>query len=128
MRTGDAPQAIASYKASIDSAPYQPYAYNAFKGLGVASLAVGRREDAIAYLRKSIELDLSGADDARLWLAAVLEMNDRHEEAAKALTEFMDRHPGLEVNDDYLQLLHAPAYADCRTQVLTALAGAGSRQ
>jgi tetratricopeptide (TPR) repeat protein len=125
LLSGDAEQAITSYRASIDAAPYLPYAYNAFKGLGVASLALGHREDAIMYLRKATELDIHGAENEQLWLAAVLEMGGRHAEALKLVEQFIGRHPGQQIDNGYLELLHAPAYADRREEVLAALASAG---
>jgi tetratricopeptide (TPR) repeat protein len=125
LESGDAAQAITSYQASIDAAPYIPYVYSSLKGLGVASLALGRRDDAMAYFRRSAGLDTWNADNALLWLAAVLEMERRHAEAAKLLQEFISRHPGLPIDDGYLELLRAPAYADCRREVLAALAAAG---
>jgi tetratricopeptide (TPR) repeat protein len=128
MRSGDAAQAIVSYRASIDAAPYQAYAFDSFKGLAAASLAPGRGEDAIVYLRKSVEADVLKDDNESLWLAAALEMNGRHAEAAASLKDFMDRHSTLEVNEDYFQLLSAPVYSDCREQVLAALIRAGYRQ
>jgi tetratricopeptide (TPR) repeat protein len=101
-----------------------PLAYDAFKGLGVASVALGRRADAIVAFRKAIDLDAGNEDDEQLWLAATLEMDGRDAEAAKTLAAFMTRHPGLHVDDAYLRLLSAPAYADCRKEVLKALASA----
>jgi DNA-binding SARP family transcriptional activator/tetratricopeptide (TPR) repeat protein len=127
LRSGDAVQAIASYRASIDASPYLPFRSNAFKGLGVASLALGRHDDAIAYLQKAVELDVSSVDDELLWLAAVLEIDARHDEAVKRLGQFMDRHSGLKFDERHLWLLHAPAYADCRQEVLAALASAGDK-
>jgi DNA-binding SARP family transcriptional activator/tetratricopeptide (TPR) repeat protein len=125
MRSGDAVQAIAWYRASIDASPYLPYRSNAYKGLGVASLALGRLDDAIEYLRKSAELDVSSIDDELLWLAAVLEMDARHDEAVKILKQFVDLHPQLRFDEMRLWLLRAPAYAGCRQEVLAALASAG---
>ncbi len=93
--------------------------------MGVAELALGRRDDAIAYLRKSAQLDTMSVDNEQVWLAAVLEMNDRHDEAAKVLAEFIASHPGLHIDGEHLQLLRAPVYNDCREQVLKALASAG---
>jgi hypothetical protein len=95
--------------------------------MGVAELALGHRDDAIAYLRKSAQLDTMSVDNERVWLAAVLEMDDHHDEATKVLTEFMAGHPGFRIDGDYLQLLRAPIYNDCRQQVLKALASAGYR-
>ena len=127
LESGDAAQAITSYRASIDAAPFLPYVSNAYKGLGVALLALDRDEDAIEILRKSMEADVANLDDERMWLAAVLEMSGRHTEAAKLFWEFKDRYPALDVNDDYLLLLRAPVYDDCRKQVLAALASAERR-
>jgi hypothetical protein len=39
----------------------------------------------------------------------------------------MDRHSGLKFDERHLWLLHAPAYADCRQEVLAALASAGDK-
>jgi DNA-binding SARP family transcriptional activator/TolB-like protein len=127
LESGDAVQAIGYYRASIDAAPLLRYVHISYKGMGVAELALGHRDDAIAYLRKSAQLDTMSADNERVWLAAVLQMDGRHDEAAKILTEFIAGHPGFRIDGDYLQLLRAPAYNDCREQVVEALASAGNR-
>jgi DNA-binding SARP family transcriptional activator/TolB-like protein/Tfp pilus assembly protein PilF len=128
LMLGDAPQAIVSFQASIDASPHLRYLFHALKGLGVAALAQGRRDDAIGYFRRSMDADVERLDDEELWLAAVLEMNGDHAQAVRRLTEYMDRHPGLRIDADYLRLLRAPAFADCRQQVLAALASAGYRR
>jgi TolB-like protein/Tfp pilus assembly protein PilF len=128
LRSGEAEKAIKFYQASFDSAPYERWTYNALKGLGVASLALGRRDDAIAYLRKSMQLDAWNMDGEGVWLAAILEMGDGHAEAARLVSEFMERHPGFRLDKHYLALLSAPAYADRRDQVLAVLARVEHRQ
>ena len=127
LESGDAAQAIGYYRASIDAAPLLRYVHISYKGMGVAELALGHRDDAIAYLRKSAQQDTMSADNERVWLAAVLEMDGRHDEATKVLAEFIASHPGFRIDGDYLQLLRAPVYNDCREQVLEALASAGYR-
>jgi DNA-binding SARP family transcriptional activator/TolB-like protein/Tfp pilus assembly protein PilF len=124
LESGDAAQAITWYQASIDAAPTLPNKHIALKGLGVASLALGRSDDAITYLRKSVEADLWHVGNARVWLAAALEMNGQDAEAAKLLGEFMSKHVGLQVDAGYLMLLNAPTYADRQKDVLAALASA----
>jgi tetratricopeptide (TPR) repeat protein len=128
LRSGEAENAIKFYQASIASEPDDRWAYNALKGLGVASLALGHRDDAIAYLRKSMQLDAWNTDSEGVWLAAVLEMGDGHAEATTLLNGFMERHPGFRLNRHYLALLSAPVYADRRDQVLAALARVEHRQ
>jgi DNA-binding SARP family transcriptional activator/TolB-like protein/Tfp pilus assembly protein PilF len=125
LQSGDAAQAITWYQASIDAAPSLPNRHVALKGLGVASLALGRGDDAIAYLRKSVEADLWNVGNARLWLAAALEIGGQRAEATKFLAAFMSNHAGLQIDGDYLMLLSAPAYADRQKEVLAALASAG---
>jgi tetratricopeptide (TPR) repeat protein len=127
LESGDAAQAIGYYRASIDAAPLLRYVHISYKGIGVAELALGNRDDAIAYLRKSAQLDTMSVDNERVWLAAVLQMDGRHDEATKVLAEFIASHPGLRIDGEYLQLLRAPVYNDCRGQVLEALASAGYR-
>jgi tetratricopeptide (TPR) repeat protein len=122
LESGDAAQAIMFYRAAVEAGPYQPLVANAFKGQGVASLALGRREDAIASFQKSLQFDAAHEDDEQLWFAAALEMDGKRVEAARMLDNFMSRHPGLRVDDNYLRLLCAPAYADRRKEVLAALA------
>jgi DNA-binding SARP family transcriptional activator/Tfp pilus assembly protein PilF/TolB-like protein len=124
LEAGDGQQATSNYRAAIEAGPYLPLVYNAFKGLGVASVALGRRADAIVDFRKAIDLDAGNEDDEQLWLAATLEMDGRHTEAAQTLSAFMIRHPDLRVDGGYLRLLSAPAYADRREEVLKALASA----
>ena len=124
LEAGDAEQAIASYRAALKAGPYLPLAHNAFKGLGVASVALGRRADAIVAFRKAIDLDVGNEDDEQLWLAATLEMDGRHLEATKTLAGFLARHPGLRIDGRYLRLLSAPVYAGRREEVLKALADA----
>jgi DNA-binding SARP family transcriptional activator/TolB-like protein/Tfp pilus assembly protein PilF len=127
LESGDAAQAIGYYRASIDAAPLLRYVHISYKGMGVAAFALGHRDDAIAYLRKSAQLDTMSVDNGRVWLAAVLEMDGRHDEAAKVLAEFIASHPGFRIDGEYLQLLRAPVYNGCRAQVLEALTSAGSR-
>ncbi len=127
LESGDAAQAISYYRASIDAGPLLRYVHISYKGMGVAELALGHRDDAIAYLRKSSELDTMSVDNERVWLAAALEMDGRHDEAAKVLAEFIAVQPALLIDGEYLQLLRAPVYNDCRGQVLEALANARSR-
>lgn len=124
LEAGDAPHAIVSYRAAINSGPYLPLVHNAFKGMGVAFLALGNFKEAIENLRKSAMLDASQEDDERLWLAAMLDIDGSREEAATMLADFTARHPGLNVGDGYLRLLCAPIYAARRTEVLAALADA----
>ncbi len=107
-----------------NSGPYLPLVHNAFKGMGVAFLALGNFKEAIENLRKSAMLDASQEDDERLWLAAMLDIDGSREEAATMLADFTARHPGLNVGDGYLRLLCAPIYAARRTEVLAALADA----
>jgi hypothetical protein len=57
----------------------------------------------------------------------VLEMAGRHDEATKVLAGFIASHPDFRIDGDYLQLLRAPVYSDCREQVLEALVSAGYR-
>jgi DNA-binding SARP family transcriptional activator/TolB-like protein/Tfp pilus assembly protein PilF len=128
LMLGDAAQAIVSFQESIDASPHLRLVFRALKGLGVAALVQGRRDDAIAYFRRSMDADAEGLDDEQLWLAAALEMNGDHAGAARQLTLFLDRRTGLRVDANYLRLLRAPAFADCREQVLAALAGAGYRR
>jgi tetratricopeptide (TPR) repeat protein len=129
LESGDAAQAIGYYRASIDAAPLLRYVHISYKGMGmgVAAFALGHHDDAIAYLRKSAELDSKSVDNERVWLAAVLEMDGRHDEATKVLAEFIASHPGLRIDGEYLQLLRAPVYSDRRRQALEALASAGYR-
>jgi hypothetical protein len=54
--------------------------------------------DAIVAFRKAIGLDVGSEDDAQLWLAATLEMDGQHVEAAKTLAAFLARYPGLRVD------------------------------
>jgi DNA-binding SARP family transcriptional activator/tetratricopeptide (TPR) repeat protein len=122
LQSGDAAQAIDYYKASIDAAPLLRYVHINYKGIGVAELALGHDDDAVAYLRKSAQLDTMSVDNERVWLAAALEMDDRHDEATKVLADFTASHPGFRIDGEYLQLLRAPAYSDCRDRVLKALA------
>jgi DNA-binding SARP family transcriptional activator/TolB-like protein/Tfp pilus assembly protein PilF len=128
LRTGEAARAIVYYQASIDAAPLVPYVHNALKGMGVASLALGRGDDAVAYLRKAEQADVMNADDEKLWLAAALEMNGGHDEASTVLARFVAAHPGIRINYGYLQMLRAPVYEDRRKQVLAALVNAGYRE
>ena len=128
LESGDAAQAIGYYRASIDAAPLLRYVHMSYKGMGVAALALGHRDDAITYLRKSAQLDTMSVDNERLWLAAALEMDGRHEEATKTLADFIASHPGLRIDGEHLQLLRAPVYNDCRGQVLEALSNAGYRR
>lgn len=125
LMLGDAPQAIASFQASIDASPHLRYVFRALKGLGVAALVQGRRDDAIGYFRRAMDADAEGLDDEQLWLGASLEMSGDHADAVSLLTQFKERRPGLRVDADYLRLLRSPAFADCREQVLVALASAG---
>jgi DNA-binding SARP family transcriptional activator/TolB-like protein/Tfp pilus assembly protein PilF len=125
LESGDAARAIGYYQASIDAAPLLRYVHISYKGIGVAELALGHRDDAIAFLRKSAQLDTMSVDNERVWLAAVLEMDGRHDEATKVLAAFIASHPGFRIDGDYLQLLRAPVYNDCHGQVLEALANAG---
>jgi tetratricopeptide (TPR) repeat protein/TolB-like protein len=127
LMSGDAAQAIVSYQASLAAAPFLPYAYNAFKGLGVASLVLGRQDDAIGYFQKAIDADKANGDDEQLWMALVLETGGRHAEADEHLTEFLDRYPRLEVDADYLGLLSAPAFAGRLNQMLAAYAKISAR-
>ena len=128
LESGDAAQAIGYYRASIDAAPLLRYVHISYKGMGVAELALGHSDGAIAYLRKSAQLDTMSVDNERVWLAAVLEMDGHHDEATKVLAEFIASHPGLRIDGEYLTLLRAPVYNDCRGQVLEALANAGYRR
>ncbi len=125
LLSGDAVGALTMYRAAIDAAPSLPYNYLVLKGQGVASLALGRLDDAVMYLRKSVAADLWKVDDAQLWLAAVLEMTGRHAAATQMLGEFMSRHVGLQVDGEYLTLLNAPAYTGLKQEILVALARAG---
>jgi DNA-binding SARP family transcriptional activator/Tfp pilus assembly protein PilF len=127
LESGDAAQAIVYYRASIDAAPLLRYVHISYKGMGVAEFALGHRDDAIVDLRKAAQLDTMSVDNERVWLAAVLEMAGRHDEATKVLAEFIASHPGFRIDGDYLQLLRAPVYNDCREQVLEALVSAGYR-
>ena len=74
------------------------------------------------------DADAEGLDDEQLWLAAAQEMNGDHADATRQLTSFLDRHGGLRIDADYLRLLRAPAFADCREQLLAALTSAGYRR
>ena len=47
LQSGDAAQAIGYYRASIDAAPLLRYVHISYKGMGVAELALGHRDDAI---------------------------------------------------------------------------------
>ena len=127
LESGDAAQAIGYYRASIEAAPLLRYVHISYKGMGVAALALGHRDDAVTYLRKSSELDTMSVDNERVWLAAALEMDGRHDEATKILAEFIASRPGLRIDGEYLQLLRAPVYNNCRGQVLEALSNAGYR-
>jgi TolB-like protein/Flp pilus assembly protein TadD len=127
LESGDAAQAIVYYRASIDAAPLLRYVHISYKGMGVAEFALGHRDDAIVDLRKAAQLDTMSVDNEPVWLAAVLEMAGRHDEATKVLAEFIASHPGFRIDGDYLQLPRAPVYNDCREQVLEALVSAGYR-
>jgi DNA-binding SARP family transcriptional activator/TolB-like protein/Tfp pilus assembly protein PilF len=124
LEQGDASAAVTWYQASIDAAPPLPYNFLVDIGIGAASLVQGRMEEAKAWFAEAIAADTWDAGSARLWLAAVLEMQGQHDEAARTLAAFMRANPNLKIDPGYLMLLSAPAYADWRNRVMAALANA----
>jgi len=121
LRLGDAAQSITWYQGSVEAAPLLPFVFESYRGLGVASLALGRRQDAISFLRKSVDSDVSGVDDEKMWLAAALEMDGRHPEAAAMLADFRNHTAHLPADEPFFRILSAPAFAGVRMEVRAAL-------
>ena len=128
LETGHAQEAITWYQDLIDVAPALPFVHDAYKGLGVAAMALGDRARAVRYLTQAVTLDTSHVGDAELWLTAALEMSGQHAEAAARMAEFRRLHPQWGIASEPAVLLEAPAYAAVRHDVLAAFADAwGSR-
>jgi adenylate cyclase len=130
VRAGHAEKQITLQQAAIESVPLSTETYNRYRHIGTASLLLAHDQDAVTYLRRSIDLH-SDVDADTPWkfrlLAAAYARNGQIDSAHQALVE-ADRlfpfHTVRDVSPDYSP---NPVYREHLRRLQDTLRVAGER-
>ena len=76
--------------------PRDPVAFVWFEFIALAKLQLGADEDAVAWYRRSIEINRN-YPNSHLWLAAALELLGRHDEASAEVQSGLALDPGYSI-------------------------------
>jgi TolB-like protein/DNA-binding winged helix-turn-helix (wHTH) protein/tetratricopeptide (TPR) repeat protein len=126
--TGDAEKGIDLQEQARRNNPSSPFAYNRYRKMGFGFLLLGRYDDAIANLKRSLAINPEATDEwTYRWLAAAYAHNGRFAEARNALSEADRRWPYDTVRGHFPDYSTSTVYAEQIRRYQAGLRLAGER-
>lgn len=128
MLSGHAEQEIALQQAALEAHPHTAWAFSRYRHMGFASLMLGRDQDAIAHLRKALDLNPGyGDSQVNRFLAAAYARTGQIDMARQTLAEADRLWPYMTVRSVDPQYSPSPVYLDQLRRYQDALRLAGER-
>jgi DNA-binding winged helix-turn-helix (wHTH) protein/TolB-like protein/tetratricopeptide (TPR) repeat protein len=128
MLSGHAEQEILLQQAALEAHPHTAWAFSRYRHMGLASLMLGRDQDAIAYVWKALDLNPGyGQSDVYRWLAAAYARTGQIDMARETLAKADRLWPYMTVRSVNPQYSTNPVYLDQLRRYQDALRLAGER-
>jgi TolB-like protein len=115
--SGEAPRTIEWGQCALRLSPFDPWKFIAYRSLALAHFLMERYDLAADAARRAVQFN-PGFGSSYMLLAAPLVKLGRHEEAARAVVQLMEREPSFRLSRQLKGVNCAPALANALVSAL----------